>query len=168
MRLVLFTNMNSDGPTPEAKIRQILAIAPILEGQQPNQKYDIPPQHTNQTQPQLQQGQPQLQQTQPPLQQAPPPLQQAPPQLQQSQPQLQQAPPPVHGAVPSDLIDFGQAPITNAAPSHTPMQQQPMAAHNAPPGLQEPLTPAMGPPIVRLDTNTKEVDVFEDAADQKR
>ncbi|KAI9876791.1 MAG: hypothetical protein M1830_005692 [Pleopsidium flavum] len=160
-------NADIDGPTPEAKIHQIMAIAPIIQGQYPSQKYDIPSQHNDQSQPQLQQRQPQPQQTQLPLEQAPPQFQQSQPQLQQTPPQTQQAPPPAHDANQSDLIDFGQLSVNEAAPAQAPMQQQQMAAHNAPPGLQEPLTPAMGPPIVRLDTNTEEIDVFVDAADRK-
>ena len=67
----------------------------------------------------------------------------------------------------SDLIDFGQVSHANAAPAPGPMHQQAMVPHDVPAGLQEPLEPGMGLPIVRLDTNTEEMDVFVDATDRK-
>lgn len=36
---------NSDGDTPEKQVEQILAITPILPGQKPTQKNQIPPSH---------------------------------------------------------------------------------------------------------------------------
>ncbi|MCJ1362405.1 hypothetical protein MMC16_001508 [Acarospora aff. strigata] len=166
-----------DGPTPEAKIQQILAIAPILQGQSPNQKPQAPSQQHAQAQPQIQhtqplpppiqlnQANPQLQQTQSPFGQVQP--HQAIPQTQQGQVQVLQAPPLAQSAAPSDLIDFGQTTQVNATPAPVPMHQQTMASYDPPAGLQEPLTPGMGPPVVRLDTNTKEIDVFVDAKDRK-
>ena len=38
-------DFSSDGPTPEAKTQQILAITPILQGQKPSQQFNTPPQH---------------------------------------------------------------------------------------------------------------------------
>ncbi|EHL02012.1 putative Oxysterol-binding protein-like protein OBPa [Glarea lozoyensis 74030] len=38
-------NANIDGDTPEKQVEQILAITPILPGQKPNQKNQIPPSH---------------------------------------------------------------------------------------------------------------------------
>jgi len=42
-----------------------------------------------------------------------------------------------------------------------------MASYNPPLEQQEPLGTSLGPPIVRLDTKTEEIDVFVDAPDQK-
>lgn len=213
------TYASSDGPTPEAKIKQILAITPILGGQRPDQQSQNPPKQHTQAQPQVQQAQAPPQQAQdhqtyPPLQQAQAPAQQTqmpPPQVQalpqhaqvppqhiqaapmnaqfqqaraepqpmspqvhqvptpipQASAQAQQVPPLAHRTAASDLIDFGQEPQGDAVPAPAPMYQQPMASHDPPAGLQEPLEPALGPPIVRLDTKTEEIDVFVDAPDQK-
>lgn len=205
----IFTDTSSDGPTPESKIQQILAIAPILPGQRPEQRSQTPtqqhaqahpqaqapPQQAQSSQidpllqqapapsqhtqaspmnPQFQQGdsQPQpmytqLQQVQAQPQQISPPFQQGLVQVPQGQAQVQQAPPPAHGTGPSDLIDFGQTSHINAIPAPAPMHQQPIPPLDPPVGLQEPLEPGTGPPIVRLDTNTEEMDVFVDAPAQK-
>ena len=129
----------SDGSTPDAIAKQILAIAPILKGQQASQQSDTP-----------QKGQ----QPQKP---------QRPEQPQQSQ---QSQEPQQPSGDPSDLIDFGQA--TTQAPQNAPLQkpaqQQPMPyTYNSGPGLQAPLQPELGGPIVRRDTNTSAVDEFVDA-----
>ena len=142
------TDFNSDGPTPQAKTEQILAITPILRGQKPRQQFNIPPKHQQEPQPQPQQPQQQLQQ---------PPQQ--PPQ-----------------AMGNDLIDFGQgAPQQQLPPQQRiPQQQhhqqelqrqQSMDQDVAPAGLQQPLEPAMGQPMHRVDTATDELDEFVDAED---
>ncbi|MCJ1258406.1 hypothetical protein MMC24_006239 [Lignoscripta atroalba] len=41
-------NANIDGPTPEAKAQQILAVAPILKGQKQSHQFEIPPEHQQQ------------------------------------------------------------------------------------------------------------------------
>src|SRR5450432_425251 len=88
----------SDGDTPEKQIEQILAVTPIMRGQQSNQKHVIPPRQPQQP-------------SQPASQ--PPPQQQAP---QQSQPQN------AH----DDLIDFGQNENSHPDPPHSAaMPQQP-------------------------------------------
>lgn len=139
------TDKNSDGATPEAKAKQILAIAPILKGQPPFQQTQAAP----------------SQQTQPPFQQQ----QQSHPhpqhsQQQQQQPYQAQQQPAGH----NDLIDFGQ-PDTNQAspipPRNSSLQQTVHQPMDAPPGLQEPMQP--GQPLRRVDTLTKDVDEFVDA-----
>ena len=218
--------MSSDGPTPKAKIQQILAVAAILPGQSPDQQshnssqqhaqaqpqlqqtqaalqqapgYSMNPQaqqpqvspqniqassmlpefqqgqvQPHQMDPQFQQGQVQPQQMNTQFQPGQAQTQQMNAQFQQGQPQVrkepsqvQQAPALAHGTGPSDLIDFGQISHSNAVPAPAPQYQQSMASHDPPVGLQEPLEPALGPPIVRLDTNTEEIDVFVDAPVQK-
>lgn len=191
------TYASSDGPTPEDKIQQILAIAPILRGQRPDQQSPNPSQQQTQAHPHVQQAQAPPQQAQSqtylPLQQAQappqhiqaapmnPPFQHVHAEPQQINPQVhqaptrilkglaetQQVPPLAHRTAASDLIDFGQVPQANAVPVPAHTQQQPMAPHDPPAGLQEPLEPALGPPVVRLDTKTEDIDVFVDAPDQK-
>lgn len=126
----------SDGPTPEAKIQQILEVAPILLGQSRSddplrlssvhRQEHAQPDHQAQTQPH------------------------------------------------SDLIDFGQndpVAANNPEPRQQPMHQPHLIidiTHNhkeisAPQPLQESLDPVIGQPLVRLDTETSEVDEFVDA-----
>ena len=135
---------SSDGPTPEAKTKQILAIAPILHEQHPSQQPQ-PPQHFQQPQQQANAA--------PPPQAQPPPQQ--PPQFQQQQPAGQ-----------SNLIEFGQTDSTQATsipPRNSLLQQQTaQQSMNVPPGLQEPMQP--GYPLKRVDTLTKDVDEYVDAA----
>lgn len=78
----------------------------------------------------------------------------------------------------SDLIDFGQNdPVAakNPEPTQQPMHQSTHQPHlrndithnhkeiSAPQPLQESLDPVIGQPLVRLDTETSEVDEFVDA-----
>lgn len=46
-----YANFRRDGTTPEKKVAQILAIYPIVKGQQHNQNHVIPPHHHNHAQP---------------------------------------------------------------------------------------------------------------------
>lgn len=70
----------------------------------------------------------------------------------------------------SDLIDFGQNDPVAAKipePTHQPHLRNDIT-HNheeisAPQPLQESLDPIIGQPLVRLDTETSEVDEFVDA-----
>jgi len=142
-RLLSYTcaNRSSDGQTPEAKTKQILAIAPILKGQRPSQQPQ-PPQQSQAAQSQHAQS---------------------PPQPQQQPPQAQH-----QSAENSDLIDFGPADsqATSIPPRNSSLQQQPVQQTvqqpmNAPAGLQEPMQP--GQPLKRVDTLTKDLDEFVDA-----
>lgn len=131
---------HSDGPTPEAKAKQILAIAPILKGQFSSQ----------------------ANQAAAPSHQAPNPPQQHPQSLQQQyRPPLQAQQQPHQQ---SDLIDFGQSdstPATSIPIRNSSLQQTGQPPMNAPSGLQEPMQPDQ--PLKRVDTLTKDVDEFVDA-----
>lgn len=124
------SNVSSDGPTPEAKTQQILAITQIVQGQKPSQHFNIPPVHQQQPQ----------------------------------EPPQQSLNPTQAGG--NDLIDFGQgAPSTASTLQQQKPQQHYMHQETAPQGLQQPLEPAMGQPVHRVDTATHELDEFVDAED---
>lgn len=130
----------SDGPTPKAKTQQVLEVAPILLGQA---RSDDPLRSSSAHR--YEHAQP----------------------IHPVQPQL-------HG----DLIDFGQndpLAASNPEPTQQPMHQSTQQPHlnndithnhkdiRASQPLQEPLDPVIGHPLVRLDTETSEVDEFVDA-----
>ncbi|KAA6415484.1 MAG: oxysterol-binding [Lasallia pustulata] len=138
-------NANIDGPTSDAKVKQILAMAPIVKGQHASQQGNAAQRGQQPQQPQQHQ------------------------QLQQSQ-QVQQTSLPAQNAQQqfgghSDLIDLGQGvPQAQFAPPQRPAQQQTMqGTYTSGPGIQAPLHPEIGEPIVRRDTNTGAVDEFVDA-----
>ena len=88
---------------------------------------------------------------------------QQPQQFQQTPSPAQNAQQPVGGH--GDLIDFGQeAPQAQHVLPQRSAQQQPIQdTYTSGPGLQAPLQPEIGEPIVRRDTNTGAVDEFVDA-----
>ncbi|MCJ1391830.1 hypothetical protein MMC18_004697 [Xylographa bjoerkii] len=153
-------NADINGATPEEKVKQILAITPILR----NQKQVQQPEPSEK-----QPGQKELHQ--------PLPSQQPQPQSQQarnpsttSEPSMQHAPSPVPVPVPiaapasgrqGDLIDFGNnaEPARPTLPPNTHFTEENISH----PSLQEPLQP--GQPIKRQDTNSGAVDEFVDADD---
>lgn len=110
----------SDGPSPEIKVKQILAVYPILKGQSASD-----PLHTTPS--------------------------------QHKQPQR-------NPAEQEDLIDFGR-PDEKPAPSSGLPQNKNIAQDNPvePSSLQQPLQPDVQPSLVRVDTETNEVDQFVDA-----
>lgn len=130
----------SNGPTPEAKTQQILEVAPILPGQL---RSDDP--------------------------------------LRSSSTHRYEHAQPIHPVQPQphgELIDFGQNDLvaaSNPEPTQQPMHKSTQQPHlrndithnhkdiSAPQPLQEPLDPVIGHPLVRLDTETSEVDEFVDA-----
>lgn len=145
-------NSNSNGTTPEEITQQILAIAPIIPGQNEAGQAENTPQKQENFQP------PQQPPQQAPVQQteAPVPKQQTvhrAPQIERTSQPLQQVP---NAGTYDSLIDFG-------GDSASPYMQPPQVNIDSymPPGLQEPLLP--GQPIQRQDSNTKEVDEFVDA-----
>lgn len=110
----------SDGPSPEIKIKQILAVYPILKGQSASD----PLRH----------------------------------------PSSQRTQPPKAVVEQEDLIDFGRPDENSASPQDLPqnktvMQNNP--AENS--SSQHPLQPDTQPALVRVDTETDEVDQFVDA-----
>ncbi|MCJ1479939.1 hypothetical protein MMC06_000093 [Schaereria dolodes] len=148
---------NIDAPTPDAKSQQILAVAPILKGQKSSHEFDVAHKDHQQAQaPQAQTPQSQIHQS------------------RTSQSQIPQTPPPQIGAPPSglasnngNLIEFGE----DAPPARQPVAKQQQVQNQAIPspyvqaGLQEPLQPQLGAPIVRLDSTTHQIDEFVDAND---
>lgn len=124
---------NSDGKTPQDKVNQILAIAPILPGQE-------------------------TQMPAAPTQQARPPdvnTQQAQQPPQQLQHQQQQQP----GG--TNLIDFGDNVMTPKA--STSQGGAPQTLSMAQNSNSADLMDLQQPQIVRRDTDTKSVDEFVDA-----
>ncbi|MCJ1271335.1 hypothetical protein MMC22_011235 [Lobaria immixta] len=89
------------------------------------------------------------------------------------QPRSQQSNPPPsqnrpvqpNSSAHGDLIDFGQSDVAAHAPApQAPVRKPPgQQLHSGPQGLQQPLEPSIGHPIVRHDTETNEVDEFVDA-----
>jgi len=149
-------NSNSNGTTPEEITQEILAIAPIVQGQNHSQQAGNPPQKQENFQPSQQPIQPApAQHTQMPVQKQQT-VQQAPQSIERVPQPLQQA---SNAGNHDSLIDFGG---DSAAPYMQPAQQVNNDTY-IPPGLQEPLQP--GHPIKRQDSNTKEVDEFVDAED---
>lgn len=145
----------SDGPTPEAKTQQILAITPILSGQKATQAQSAltspQPQHLTQSQAQTSTNGPP---SAPPTQTPNPPLPPTPPHYHDT----------TQPASHDDLIDFGDGGSRLAAPTQAPARQPSpgqLGGMAAPPGLQEPLMP--GQPLTRVDTMTHDVDEFVDA-----
>ena len=149
-------NSNSNGTTPEEITQQILAIAPIVQGQNHSQQAGNLPQKQENFQPSQQPTQqvpaqhPQIPELkQPIVQQAPESIERAPQPLQQVS----------NAGTYDSLIDFGG---DSAAPYMQPAQQVNSDTY-IPPGLQDPLQP--GHALHRQDSNTKEVDEFVDAED---
>ncbi|KAI9859567.1 MAG: hypothetical protein M1824_003733 [Vezdaea acicularis] len=145
-------NANINGSTPEEISKQVLSIAPILPGDPPLSKYQIPAHVEGHEHPQ-------------------PPTVKEEPKASEQQPQQQQPPPPDPTHQTGSLIDFG-ADGTSAVPA-APTAKASNNIHegNVPPaGLQQPILPTSSPkatrqPLVREDTSTQEVDEFFDAHD---
>jgi hypothetical protein len=140
-------NITSNGSTPEEITKQILAVAPIIQGQKLGQQEPVTQQKEETTQPPKSTEQPPQTQQKP----AQPPPQSVLPTRPASQPAHPDLVPTNKGS----LIEIGEDPT-----AHSVQSQQ--AVHNdaMPPGLQQPLQP-----IRRQDSNTNEVDEFVDADD---
>lgn len=152
----LIIDIYSDGHTPEEQVKQVLNIAAILPGQQPNRRFSIPERnHSLDKAPQLHEAQPQ---------EHPAPIPET------------TAPPP---APKRDLVDFNQEPLTqhppakNPAPGYTDIKDAPTIPGMAPTGdlshgMQKmDLNPGQDhvalPSLRRLDTETHTMDEFHDA-----
>ena len=151
----LESNVNSNGATPGEKVKQILAITPILKNQKSAQQSEPSQQQSEQksAQPPQQSQEPQSR-----SQQA-----QNPPAMSKSPIQQTTAAPvsaPASGGQ-DDLIDFDDH-ATSGRPTLPPNTHftQDNLSHSS---LQEPLQPSQ--PLKRRDTNSDAVDEFVDADD---
>ncbi|KAI9796199.1 MAG: hypothetical protein M1833_006450 [Piccolia ochrophora] len=165
-------NAKIDGDTPEAQVKQITSITPIVTGSQPDHQFDIPSwKEDGQPTPAQAPAEHQSQHAQQP----PQPQQPQHPQ-QSQQPQQPSAPPQSNG---NDLIDFSDDSAPAQAPpskSSQPPNDISQAQVSSDPGLQQPLQPQnqsvtnappasiTAPKVMRLDTDG-DVDEFVDADD---
>ncbi|MCJ1413418.1 hypothetical protein MMC19_007523 [Ptychographa xylographoides] len=143
-------NAEINGATPEEKTKQILAVAPILNGQDTSKVTQV---SSQKPQPPNPAQSPQQPQPAPPAQSTLPsrPVQPTQPDTISSQ----QPPAPKKQ---DDLIDFGDEPL-RPPPPNTHFTEDTFSQV----GLQDPLQ--TGHPIKRKDTNSEEVDEFVDADD---
>ncbi|MCJ1434520.1 hypothetical protein MMC27_003889 [Xylographa pallens] len=154
-------NADINGATPEEKVKQILAITPILKSQKQAQQPEPSQKPKPSQQPETSQPPESSQQLQPNSQQ----VQNTP--IPSKSP-IQHAPVPATYATPApasskqgNLIDFGSTAESErpTLPPNTHYTQD-NVSH---PGLQQPLQP--GQPLKRQDSNSGAVDEFVDADD---
>jgi hypothetical protein len=148
---------SSDGQTPEEQRKQVLNIAAILPGQQPNRRFSIPERnHSLDKVPQHNEPEPQSHPA--------------------TIPESTTAPPASKG----DSIDFGQQepltqhpPTEKPAPGYTDIKDAPVVPGMAPTGdlshgmqnmnLNQGPDRVASPSLKRLDTETHTIDEYHDA-----
>jgi hypothetical protein len=152
----LIIDIYSDGHTPEEQVKQVLNIAAILPGQQPNRRFSIPERnHSHDKVPQHHESHPQSH---------PEPIQES----------ADPAPAPKGNLSNSNKEPLlYHEPTTNPAPGYTDIKDAPVVPGMAPTDdishkvqdldLNQGLDRVASPSLRRLDSVTHELDEFHDA-----